>query len=79
MISRSAQERMWFAVFRIAALTVFLFLFAFLLILSLKGARVINWEFLTQSPREGMTEGGSFPPSWAPSTSAWGRSFWPSP
>jgi len=61
MISRSAQERMWFAVFRIAALTVLLFLFAFLLILSLKGARVINWEFLTQSPREGMTEGGIFP------------------
>ena len=61
MISRSAQERMWFAVFRIAALTVFLFLFAFLLILSLKEARVINWEFLTQSPREGMTEGGIFP------------------
>ena len=61
MISRSAQERMWFAAFRIAALTVLLFLFAFLLILSLKGARVINWEFLTQSPREGMTEGGIFP------------------
>ena len=61
MISRIAQERMWFAAFRIAALTVLLFLFAFLLILSLKGARVINWEFLTQSPREGMTEGGIFP------------------
>ena len=61
MISRIAQERMWFATFRIAALTVLLFLFAFLLILSLKGARVINWEFLTQSPREGMTEGGIFP------------------
>ena len=61
MISRIAQERMWFATFRIAALTVLLFLFAFLLILSLKGARVINWEFLTQSPREGTTEGGIFP------------------
>ena len=61
MISMVARERMWFAVFRAAAWLVLSFLLAFLLILCLKGARVISWEFLTQPPREGMTQGGIFP------------------
>jgi len=61
MISRVARERMCFAVFRAAAWLVLSFLLAFLLILCLKGARVISWEFLTQPPREGMTQGGIFP------------------
>ena len=61
MISRVAREKMWFAGFRAAAWLVLSFLFTFFLILCLEGARVISWEFLTQPPREGMTQGGIFP------------------
>jgi phosphate transport system permease protein len=41
--------------FVVAALVLFLY------DIGRKGAGVISWEFLSQSPRRGMTEGGIFP------------------
>jgi phosphate transport system permease protein len=44
-----------------AALLVLLFLGIIVWDIISKGVGVISWQFLTQSPREGMTEGGIFP------------------
>ena len=50
-----------FALFRILSLAVVLVLFAILGFIIVKGAGVISWDFLTQAPENGMTEGGIFP------------------
>jgi len=44
-----------------AAVLVLLFLGIIIWDIFSKGAGVISWPFLTQAPREGMTEGGIFP------------------
>jgi phosphate transport system permease protein len=41
-------------------LTVF-FLFLFLYVIFAKGGSVVSWEFLTESPKRFMTEGGIYP------------------
>lgn len=46
---------------RICLYIVFAFLLIFLYDIGTKGAGAISWEFLTQAPRRGMTEGGIFP------------------
>lgn len=38
-----------------------IFLILFLYVIFSRGGKMINWEFLTQSPRRYMTEGGIFP------------------
>jgi len=38
-----------------------IFLVTFLYVIFAKGGKVISWEFLTQSPRRFMTEGGIYP------------------
>jgi phosphate transport system permease protein len=53
-------------VFGFMALRVCLYLVLAVLLLFLydigsKGGRAVSWEFLTQAPRRGMTEGGIFP------------------
>lgn len=58
---RVLEERVWFSTFRVLALLVLLFLFLFVGILVAKGAGSLSWEFLTQPPKEGMTEGGILP------------------
>lgn len=52
------------AVFSLFGLTLFLslgILFLIIYFIFSRGVKVINWEFLTQMPRMGMTEGGIFP------------------
>ena len=44
-----------------AAAIIFIILFVILFDITVKGISVINWEFLFQSPRQGMTKGGIFP------------------
>ncbi len=44
-----------------SAFAVFLVLFGILGFILAKGAGVLSWEFLTQPPRAGMTEGGILP------------------
>ncbi len=50
-----------FGLFRLLSLCVVLILFAILGFIIYKGVGVINWEFISTAPREGMTAGGIWP------------------
>ena len=50
-----------FGLFRLLCLCVVLILFAILGFIIYKGVGVINWEFISSAPREGMTAGGIWP------------------
>lgn len=50
-----------FGLFSLLSYSVVAILFVILGFIVLKGAKVINWEFLTEAPAEGMTAGGIFP------------------
>lgn len=58
---RILKERTWFYTFKVLALMVLVFLFLFVGILIVKGAGALSWDFLTQPPKKGMTEGGILP------------------
>lgn len=58
---RGATQRLWFTLFRIAAGINVLALFAVILFIISRGLSAINWEFLTQMPKNAMTEGGILP------------------
>ncbi len=55
------KEQLFFTLLRLAMLFVLLFIFYIFYDLTSKGIGAISWEFLSQSPRAGMTEGGIFP------------------
>ena len=61
----SAKKRMSqkvaFTVFRVLSLMIVFVLFAILGFIIYKGAGVLNWDFLTEAPSDGMTSGGIFP------------------
>lgn len=50
-----------FTIFKLMSYSVVAVLFLILGFIITKGIGVINWEFLTQAPKEGMTEGGIYP------------------
>lgn len=50
-----------FGLFRLLSLCIVLILFAILGFIIYKGVGVINWEFISSAPREGMTAGGIWP------------------
>jgi phosphate transport system permease protein len=54
-------EFIGFFILRICVYLVFAVLLVFLYDIGSKGASSISWEFLSQAPRRGMTEGGIFP------------------
>ncbi len=54
-------EFLVFNIFRIISFLVVGLLFVILFFISIRGIGVINWEFLTSMPKEGMTQGGIFP------------------
>ena len=54
-------ERIGFFLLSSAAVLVLFFLGIIIWDIFSKGMGVISWQFLTQAPREGMTEGGIFP------------------
>jgi phosphate transport system permease protein len=60
-VKKKWAERIGFALLSSAATLVLFFLGIIIWDLFSKGVGVISWEFLTQAPREGMTEGGIFP------------------
>lgn len=60
-MSKRAAELMGFMVLRIAGITVILILGIILYDIVTKGIGVINWQFLSQMPRQGMTAGGIYP------------------
>jgi phosphate transport system permease protein len=52
---------MAFSLFGVISFFVVAVLFTILGFIAVKGIRVINWEFLTAMPDQGMTKGGIFP------------------
>jgi phosphate transport system permease protein len=60
-VKKKWAERIGFVLLSSAAVLVLLFLGVIIWDIFSKGAGVISWQFLTQAPREGMTEGGIFP------------------
>ena len=58
---KKIAEKVGFVSLGVAAIIVLSILGIILYDISAKGIRVISWEFLTQPPRRGMTEGGIFP------------------
>ena len=54
-------QALGFLALRVCLYLVLAVLLLFLYDIGSKGGRAISWEFLTQAPRRGMTEGGIFP------------------
>ncbi|WP_243347972.1 phosphate ABC transporter permease PstA [Parabacteroides sp. FAFU027] len=50
-----------FTIFKIMSYSVVALLFLILGFIVMRGIGVINWDFLTKAPEEGMTKGGIFP------------------
>lgn len=61
MKTKNISEFIAFNIFRLLSLIIVLVLVAILSFIVVRGANVINWEFLTAMPKEGMTQGGIFP------------------
>jgi phosphate transport system permease protein len=60
-MSKKISQHIAFTVFRILGILVIGILFWILGFIIWNGIGVINWEFLTSAPTEGMTAGGIFP------------------
>ncbi|MCA1987857.1 MAG: phosphate ABC transporter permease PstA [Desulfarculus sp.] len=59
--ARKMREALAFMVFRLAMLLVLLSLGGILLFVLIHGLGALSWEFISQPPRNSMTEGGIFP------------------
>lgn len=59
--SKRRRQAAMFALFRVFSYAIVIILFGILGFLIVKGASVISWDFLTESPSDGMTKGGIFP------------------
>ncbi|MBN2008326.1 phosphate ABC transporter permease PstA [candidate division KSB1 bacterium] len=59
--SRKINEKLGFFMVRMAAVLVVFILAVILYDIFSKGGSVISWEFITQKPRKGITEGGIWP------------------
>lgn len=58
---RHINEKIGFSILRLCMLIVVFILAVILWDIVSKGKSVLSWEFLTQNPRKGMTEGGIYP------------------
>jgi phosphate transport system permease protein len=61
MTKKRIIQKIAFSVFGAISFVVVAVLFIILGFIAIKGIRVINWEFLTAMPDQGMTRGGIFP------------------
>jgi phosphate ABC transporter, permease protein PstA len=61
MKSKKVSEFIAFSLFRVISFMVVAILFVILAFIVVRGIKVINWEFLTSMPKEGMTGGGILP------------------
>ena len=59
--SKSLKEKTAFWIFRILSLLVIAVLFWILQFIFVRGWHMINWQFLTSMPEDGMTKGGIYP------------------
>lgn len=60
-MSKKISQQIAFFIFRGFGLLVIGILFSILGFITFNGVKVINWEFLTSFPEDGMTSGGVFP------------------
>lgn len=60
-MDKKLSQRIAFIIFRVLGMAVVAILFWILGFIIYNGIGVINWEFLTSAPTEGMTSGGIFP------------------
>lgn len=60
-LSKSWAQRIAFGTFSMLAYSVALLLLCILGFIIYNGLSVLSWEFLSEAPREGMTEGGIYP------------------
>jgi phosphate transport system permease protein len=60
-VKRKWSELLGFLLLTLSGILVLFVLGVILFDIFSKGAQVISWKFLTEAPREGMTEGGIFP------------------
>lgn len=58
---KQVKQMLGYGFLRLCMGVVFLVLVVILYDIISKGAGAVNWEFLSQSPKKGMTEGGIFP------------------
>jgi phosphate transport system permease protein len=61
MTGKQLKQNLAFAAFSVLSALVVGALFLILGFIIIRGIGVVNWEFLTAMPKEGMTEGGIFP------------------
>ncbi|WP_207435339.1 phosphate ABC transporter permease PstA [Sabulibacter ruber] len=59
--SKRLSQSIAFFIFRLLSFAVVAILIVILGFILVRGISVISWDFLTEAPREGMTEGGIFP------------------
>lgn len=60
-MNKKISEKLGFSLLWVSTGIVLLLLGLILVDIFVKGVNVLSWEFLTQPPRTGMTEGGIFP------------------
>jgi len=60
-MSKQLTQRIGFTLFSLSIFITLLFLFIIIYFITIRGIKVISWEFLTQPPRQAMTEGGVAP------------------
>lgn len=60
-LKKRTSQRFAFGFFTLLSYLVVAILFVILGFIIMKGASVINWDFLTKAPEDGMTKGGIFP------------------
>ena len=58
---RNSAQTLWFSLFKVAAAINVFALFAVILFMMSQGLSAITWEFLSQMPRDSMTQGGILP------------------
>jgi phosphate transport system permease protein len=58
---KKRTERFFYFLLLFVTVIVLAFVFGIIIYLIIKGSGAINWEFISQAPREGMREGGIFP------------------
>ena len=61
MTRKRLIQKIAFTIFGLISLMVVGILFAILGFIAIRGIGVVNWEFLTRMPDDGMTKGGIYP------------------
>ena len=60
-MNKRLKQKIAFLIFRLFSIAIVGILISILGFIVFNGIKVINWEFLSSAPKEGMTEGGIFP------------------